>query len=67
MCYSAEIIQFCIQLIRVHAENSLKAKMLSDEGDPSIHVVLRGVSVKFCFDYAPYMMACFHEHLALEL
>ena len=26
-----------------------------------------GFPLKFCFCYGPYMIACFHEHLAGEL
>ena len=42
-------------------------KMLSDRGNPSIHVISRGVSPKISFLLWFIMMACFHEHLAREV
>ena len=43
------------------------AKMPSDRGILSIHVIVMEVSLKFRFCYDPDMIACFHEHHALEL
>ena len=36
-------------------------KVPLDRGNPSIHVIFRGVSLKSHFCYGPYMIACFHE------
>ena len=46
-----------------------KPKMPSDRGNPSIHVIFRGVLPKnFVFDMAHIIkrIDCFHEHLTLK-
>ena len=40
--------------------------MPSAKRNPSIHVLYREDSPKISFFDGPYMIACFHEHLALE-